>query len=138
MVKTMIAGNKVLFQSVQKDTGMRRKILWLTGSKNFKAEWQIERKKVESGKFLLVEKIQILCQLTLLHQQSRKRKPNIDDIINRHCNLSQLPAILVPMRNRITIGLKLSLKMKNLNGNYPKVWPTTQANILKSKIQRTV
>ena len=23
------------------------------------------------------------------------------------------------------IGLKLSLKMKNLNGNYPKLWPTT-------------
>ena len=85
-----------------------------------------------------MEKIQILCQLTLLHQQSRKRKPNIDDITNRHCHLSQLPAILVPMRNRITIGLKLSLKMTNLNGNYPKVWPTTQTNILKSKIQRSV
>ena len=38
MVKTMTAGNKVLFLSVKKDTGMRRKILWLTGSKNLKAE----------------------------------------------------------------------------------------------------
>ena len=38
MVKTMTAGNKVLFLSVKKDTGMRRKILWLIGSKNLKAE----------------------------------------------------------------------------------------------------
>ena len=35
-------------------------------------------------------------------------------------------------------GLKLSLKMKNLNGNYPKVWPTTQTNILKSMFQNPV
>ena len=29
---------------------MRRKILWLIGSKNFKAEWQIERKKSRKRK----------------------------------------------------------------------------------------
>ena len=34
------------------------------------------KKKVENGKFLLVEKIQ-LCQLTLLHHQKRKRKPKL-------------------------------------------------------------
>ena len=39
------------------------------------------------------------------------------------------------MRNHM-IGLKLSLKTKNLNGNYPKVWPTTQTNILKTTFQR--
>ena len=44
-------------------------------SKNLKAEWQKERKKVENGKFLLVEKIQILRQLTLIHQQKKKKKP---------------------------------------------------------------
>ena len=35
MVKLMTAGNKVLFLSVNKDIGMRRKILWL-GSKYLK------------------------------------------------------------------------------------------------------
>ena len=38
MAKTMTAGNKVLFLSVNKDTVMRRKILWLIGSKNLKVE----------------------------------------------------------------------------------------------------
>ena len=38
MVKTMTAGSKVLFLSVKEDTGMRRKILWLIGRKNLKAE----------------------------------------------------------------------------------------------------
>ena len=129
MVKTMTAGNKVLLLSVKKDTGMRRKILWLIGSNNLKAEWQKERKKVEKGKILLVDKIQILCQLTLLHQQKRKRNPNVGDIINQRRHLPQLPAIQVPWRNCIMTGLKLPQKMKNLNGNYPKVWPTTQTKI---------
>ena len=31
-------GKKVLFLSVKKDTRMRRRILWLIGSKNLKAE----------------------------------------------------------------------------------------------------
>ena len=138
MVKTVTVENKVLFLSVKKDTGIRRKTLWLIGRKNLKAEWQKGRKRVENGKFLLVKKIQILRQLTILHQQKRKRKPNIADIINRHRHLPQLPAIQVPMRNRIMTGLKLSLKMKNLNGNYPKVWLITQTNILKSTFQRIV
>ena len=69
----------------------------------------------------------------------KKRKPNVSDIIiNRHRHLFQLPVIQVLMRKQIMTGLKLSLKMKNLNGNYPKVWPTTQRNILKSTIQRIV
>ena len=70
--------------------------------------------------------------------KKKKRKPNIGDIINRHRNLPQMPAIQVPMRNRIMAGLKLSLKMKNLNGNYAKVRPITQINILKSTFQRIV
>ena len=78
------------------------------------------------------------CQLTLLHQQKRKRNPNVDDIINRHRHLPQLPAIQAPMRNRIMTGLKLSEKTRNLNGNYPKVRPTTQTNILISTFQRLV
>ena len=41
---------------------MRRKILWLKRSNNLKAERQKERKRVEIGKFLLVEKIKILRQ----------------------------------------------------------------------------
>ena len=93
-----------------------------------------KRKRVENGKFLLVEKIQILHQLTLLHQQKRKRKANVSGIINRHRHLPQLPAIQVPMRNRIMAGFKLSLKMKNLNGNYPKVWPTTQTNTFEEYV----
>ena len=44
IVKTVTAGKKVLLLSVRKDTGMRRKILWLIGSKNLKAEWQKEKK----------------------------------------------------------------------------------------------
>ena len=36
--------------------------------------WQKERERVENEKFLLVEKIQILRQLTLLHQQKKKKK----------------------------------------------------------------
>ena len=28
------------------------------------------------------------------------------------------------------------MKIKNLNGNYAKVWPTTQRNILKNTFQR--
>ena len=68
----------------------------------------------------------------------KKKKANIGDIINRHCHLPQLPAIQVPMRNHIMTGLKLSPKMKILNGNCPKVWPITQTNILKSTFQRTV
>ena len=74
MVKTMTASNKVLFLSVKKDTGMKRKILWLIGSKILKADCQKERKNVENEKFLLVAKIQVLHQLTLLHQQKRKKK----------------------------------------------------------------
>ena len=74
MVKTMTAGNKVLLLSVKKDTEMKRKILWLIGSKILKADCQKERKNVENEKFLLVEKIQVLHQLTLLHQQKRKKK----------------------------------------------------------------
>ena len=38
MVKTMTVGRKVLFLSVKKDTGMRRKIIWLIRSKNLKAD----------------------------------------------------------------------------------------------------
>ena len=38
MVKTMTAGKKVLLLSVNKDTGMRRKILKLIESKNLKTE----------------------------------------------------------------------------------------------------
>ena len=78
------------------------------------------------------------CQLTLLHQQERKRNPNVDDIINLHRHLPQLPTIQVLMRNRIMTGLKLSEKTRNLNGNYPKVRPTTQTNILISTFQRLV
>ena len=74
MVKTMTASNKVLLLSVKKDTEMKRKILWLIGSKILKADCQKERKNVENGKFLLVEKIQVLRQLTLLHQQKKKKK----------------------------------------------------------------
>ena len=122
----MTAGNKVLFLSVKKDTGMERKILWLIGSKNLKAEWQKERKRVENGKFLRVKKIQILRQQTILHQQKRKRKSNVSDIINRHSHLPRLPAIQVLIRNCIMTDSKLSLRMKKLNGNYPKVWPITQ------------
>ena len=122
----MTAGNKVLFLSVKKDTGMKRKILWLIGSKNLKAEWQKERKRVENGKFLRVKKIQILRQQTILHQQKRKRKSNVSDIINRHSHLPRLPAIQVLIRNCIMTDSKLSLRMKKLNGNYPKVWPITQ------------
>ena len=78
----------------------------------------IKRKKnVENGKFLLLGKIQILRQLTLLHQQ-KKMKPNVIDIINRHRHLPQLLAIQVPMRNRIMAGLTLTQKMKNFNVNY--------------------
>ena len=89
---------------------------------NRKQESQItvtkkDRKREENSKLLLVEKIQILRQLTLLRQQKRKRKPTVGDIINRHRNLPQMPAIQGQMRNRIITGSKLSLKMKNLNGN---------------------
>ena len=85
MKKTTTAGSKVLFLSVKNDTGQRRKILWLIRSKNLKIEYDKKKgKKVESGKFLLVEKIQNLRQLTLLHQQQRKRKPNVGDMIKRH------------------------------------------------------
>ena len=38
MVKTMTAGNKILFLPHKKDTGMRRKIVWLIGSENLKSE----------------------------------------------------------------------------------------------------
>ena len=50
MVKTMTAWKKVLFLSVKKDTGMSRKILWLIGSKNLKAERQKERKESRKQK----------------------------------------------------------------------------------------
>ena len=117
---------------------MRRKIIWLKGSKNLKAEWQKEKKRVENGKFLLVEKIQILRQLTLFHKQKRKRKPNDGDIINRHRHLLQLPVIQIRMRNRIITGLKISPEMKIINGNHPKAWPITQTTILKNTFQRIV
>ena len=105
-------------------------------SKNLTTDWQKERKKVENRKFLLVEKIQFPRQRTLPLQQKRKRKPNIGEITNRHLYLPRISAIQVPMRNYWMMGLKLSLKMNNLNGNYPDVWPTKQRNILKSKFQR--
>ena len=75
---------------------------------------------MDDGKFLLVEKIQILCQLTLLHQQKRKRKPNVGDIINEHCHLLKLQAIQVPMRNHIMAGLKLSLKNEKIKWKLTK------------------
>ena len=71
-------------------------------------------------------------------QAKKKRKPNVGNIINRHRHLPQLPVIQVPTRNRIMIGLKLSLKMKSVNGSFPKVWPTAQTNILKSTFQKIV
>ena len=83
-----------------------------------------------------MEKIQILCKLILLHQQKRKRKPNVGNITNRNCHLPQLPAIQALMRNHRMISLKLPLKMKNWNWNYPKVSQTTQTNILNSTFQR--
>ena len=85
-----------------------------------------------------MEKIQILRQFTLFHKQKRKRKPNGGDIINQHRHLLQLPAIQVRMRNRIITGLKISPEMKNINGNHPKVSPTTQKTILKNTFQRIV
>ena len=45
MKKTMTAGNKVLFLSVKNDTGKRRKILWLIGSKNLKTEYDKKKEK---------------------------------------------------------------------------------------------
>lgn len=71
-------------------------------------------------------------------QAKKKTKPHVGDIANRHRHLLQLPAIPVPIRNRIMADLNLSLKIKNLNENYPKVWPTTQINILQSKLKRIV
>ena len=70
-----------------------------------------KEKESKNQKFLSVEKIQILFQLTLLHQQKRKRKPNVGDITNQHHHLPQLPAIQVPMRNHTM----KKMKMKNLN-----------------------
>ena len=96
------------------DTGDRSNQLQ-NGENNDSRE---RKERVESGKFILVEKIHILRQLTLLHQKKRKRNSNVGEITNRHRHLSQLPAIQVSMRNHIVMGLKLSLKMKNLNGNY--------------------
>ena len=46
---------------------------------------------------------------------------NIGGSISRHRHLPRLPVIQVPTRNHIMTGLKLSLKMKILNGNYTKV-----------------
>ena len=46
---------------------------------------------------------------------------NIGGSINRHRHLPRLPVIQVPTRNHIMTGLKLSLKIKILNGNYTKV-----------------
>ena len=45
MKKAMTAGNKVLFLSVKNDTGKRRKILWLIGSKNLKTEYDKKKEK---------------------------------------------------------------------------------------------
>ena len=45
MVKTMTAGNKVIFLPVKKDTGIKRKILWLIGSNNLKEEFTKRKRK---------------------------------------------------------------------------------------------
>ena len=45
------------------------------------------KKRVKKGKFLIVEKIHILYQLTLLHQQKTKRKEKVPDITIRRCRL---------------------------------------------------
>ena len=45
------------------------------------------KKRVKKGKFLIVEKIHILYQLTLLHQQKTKRKEKVPDITIRRCHL---------------------------------------------------
>ena len=102
----MTGGSKVLLLSVKKDTGEERFFEEKDSLANRKEESQSKvtkrkKKKVGNGKFLLEEKIHILRQLTVLHQQKRKRKPNVGDIINQHRHLFQLPAIQVPMRNRI-------------------------------------
>ena len=78
------------------------------------------KKKIRKRKVSTSREIQIFHQLTLLFQQKRKRKSIVGNIINRHRHLFQLSGIQIPMRNFIMIDLKLSLKIVNLNGNYPK------------------
>ena len=78
------------------------------------------KKKIRKRKVSTSREIQIFHQLTLLFQQKRKRKSIVGNIINRHRHLFQLSGIQIPMRNCIMIDLKLSLKIVNLNGNYPK------------------
>ena len=66
-------------------------------------------------------------------QANKKKKAK-----RRRHHLPQLPAMQVSMKNHVMAGLALSQKMKNLNGNYPKAWPTTQTNILRSTFQKIV
>ena len=136
MVRKLTAGNKVLFHSVKKDTGMRRKILWLIGNNNLKTEWQKERKRVANEKFLLVEKIRTISQLTFLYQQKRKRKWHHQPTSPSSSTASDSSTNKELHNDKFKITV--SLKIKNLNGNYPKVWPTTQTNNLKSTFYRIV
>ena len=69
--------------------------------------------------------------------KKKKTKRRWHDQPTRHLLQLQLPAFQVPMRNRIMIGLKESLKIKIFR-NYPKVWLTMQTNILKNTLQRIV
>ena len=77
------------------------------------------KKKIRKRKVSTSREIQIFHQLTLLFQQ-KKRGSIVGNIINRYYHLFQLSGIQIPMRNCIMIDLKLSLKIVNLNGNYPK------------------
>ena len=70
-------------------------------------------------------KIQNLCQLSLLHQQKRKRKQNVSSITNQHRHLPQLPAIQVANKEShndtfkfFTENEKLKLKLPKNMANY--------------------
>ena len=101
--------------------------------------WQKERKKSRKRKVSTSGEDSESSSTDSSSPATKKKKTKRwwHDQTTRHLLQLQLPAFQVPMRNRIMIGLKESLKIKIFR-NYPKVWLTMQTNILKNTLQRIV
>ena len=132
----MTAGNKVLFLSVRKNRNEEKDPL-----ANKKQECQSivtkKKKKIRKWKVSTSEEC---SDSSSKHYSSPAKKKKAKR--RRHhqptSSSSSTASDSSTESNRIMRCLKLSLKIKNLDRNYPKVWSITQTNILKSKFQRIV
>ena len=139
MVKTMAAWKKVLFLSVKKDTGMSRKIFWLIGSKNLKAERQKERKESRKQKVSTSGEDSDSSSTDSSSPARKKKKDKRQRYYQPTLSSSSTTSDSSTDEESHNDRFKIITENEKFKyGNYPKVWQNTQSNSLKSKFQRIV